>query len=1159
MAADIQTLRPYLQNFDLTGLMVGGLGWNHLQSASIIVSVGNDSYDLSPVAEKASFAVYRCSPVADGTTPNQNIRRQIERKVADTSYEHLIIFVDAAETQQVWQWVKRESGRPPALRELRYDRGQTGTALLQRLRGIEFTLAEEGNLGITDVTERFQQSLDVEKVTNRFYTHFRNELNTFQKFINGFTRENDRDWYASLMLNRLMFTYFIQKQGFLDGDEHYLRNRLKKVQEKDGADQFLRFYSRFLRRLFHEGLGQPEAERSDDLTALLGKVPYLNGGIFDPHTLEQNNPDINIPDAAFEQIFLFFDQYQWHLDDRPTGADNEINPDVLGYIFEKYVNQKQMGAYYTKEDITGYITRNTVIPRLLEMAQQECPIAFGPDGGVWRLLQDDPDNYIYPAVGHGVAWDYSPENVARLAEPPELPEHVAVGLNDTAQRGDWNQAAPQEFALPTETWRELIARRQRYAEVRNKLAAGEVQSVNDLITLNLDSERFARDVIVNSEGPELVRAIWSALTKISVLDPACGSGAFLFAALNILEPLYSATMQAMRDFLADLKTSQRQRPPKALQDCKKILDEAGQHRNERYYVLKSIIVNNLYGVDIMEEAVEICRLRLFLKLAAQLESYDQIEPLPDIDFNIQAGNTLVGFISAASVRRAMEIDLKGQIRMLYPEDEEALERIEAKAISIARDFRHFQSVQTEFGMGHAELAESKQDLQSKRNNLRDELDALLAKEYGVDAYAKGSNAFTWWKDSHQPFHWFVEFYEIMSQGGFDVVVGNPPYVSTKSIGYSLGSQDSASFPDIYGYVAKRSYSVRKKQGKSGMIVPLSLVFSQDFAPLRDDIAKGGTHWCSSFDNIPAPLFSGTSQRCTIWISSNDSNRVFTTRLIRWRSAHRPYLIDNIGYVPISDKLDIKSFGIPRLSYSEWEKFLQPPMRTNYLKPRLRGLGTGQKHKLSYSTVARNFLSTYLEPPPVIQTDGKLSESAQSSSIVLTSEDKAFSALACTSGDACFWYWLTRADGFHVTNWLLSDFLASLDSFHADQLRLLSYVGNLVHHYRFAALVFKKNAGKFVGNYNYQKITQLTRRADLLYFSGVGATLSEAKEILAFVAQVRSINEAAGERGIPENIKNQFLPPDAKGLSKDKGISEVDEHLCKSYGAEQAQLDSIIHA
>ena len=72
---------------------------------------------------------------------------------------------------------------------------------------------------------------------------------------------------------------------------------------------------------------------------------------------------------------------------------------------------------------------------------------------------------------------------------------------------------------------------------------------------------------------------------------------------------------------------------------------------ERYFILKSIVLNNLYGVDIMEEAVEICKLRLFLKLVAQLESYDQIEPLPDIDFNVRAGNTLVGFTSLDAVRQ----------------------------------------------------------------------------------------------------------------------------------------------------------------------------------------------------------------------------------------------------------------------------------------------------------------------------------------------------------------------------------------------------------------------------------------------------------------------------------------------------------------------------
>ena len=55
-----------------------------------------------------------------------------------------------------------------------------------------------------------------------------------------------------------------------------------------------------------------------------------------------------MPDEAFERIFDFFDDYQWRLDDRPLKDDKEINPDVLGYIFEKYINQKELGAYYPR-------------------------------------------------------------------------------------------------------------------------------------------------------------------------------------------------------------------------------------------------------------------------------------------------------------------------------------------------------------------------------------------------------------------------------------------------------------------------------------------------------------------------------------------------------------------------------------------------------------------------------------------------------------------------------------------------------------------------------------------------------------------------------------------------------------------------------------------
>ena len=100
-------------------------------------------------------------------------------------------------------------------------------------------------------------------------------------------------------------------------------------------------------------------------------------------------------------------------------------------------------------------------------------------------------------------------------------------------------------------------------------------------------------------------------------------------------------MRARSDEDTSLSASHRTSPEK-FKDFRAVLKDVARHPNATYFILKSIIVRNLYGVDLMEEAVEICKLRLFLKLVSQVEKVDQLEPLPDIDFNIRAGNTLVG-------------------------------------------------------------------------------------------------------------------------------------------------------------------------------------------------------------------------------------------------------------------------------------------------------------------------------------------------------------------------------------------------------------------------------------------------------------------------------------------------------------------------------------
>jgi hypothetical protein len=601
MPLSVARVRHSLQGFDFKTLFVQELGWDR-HFGTLPVAVDGTTYALQAIAEKRGMQVFEC-PAPPAGMPDYALRRKIERQAAKSAHEHIIVYTDPTKTVQTWQWVRREPDRPLACREHTLHRGQSGDALIQKLQLLAVELEEEESLSLVDVTRRARQAFDVDKVTKRFYDRFKTEHAAFLGFIKGITAQGDREWYASLMLNRLMFVYFIQKKGFLDNDPDYLRNRLKRTQQRRGNDEFLTFYRYFLRRFFHEGLGKPE--RSPELEALLGSVPFVNGGLFEEHELESKNPEIQIADKAFERLFDFFDAYQWHLDDRPLRADNEINPDVLGYIFEKYINQKQMGAYYTKEDITGYIARNTIIPFLFDAAQKECAIAFRPDGALWRQLRDDPDRYLYSAVRKGVD----------LPLPPE----IAAGLDDVSRRDGWNRPAPAEYGLPTETWREHVARRKRCLELRAKLKEGEVHAVNDLITFNLDSSQFAEDVIEDCDAPELLRTFYRTVTSVSVLDPTCGSGAFLFAALNILEPLYEACLDRMQGFLDDLGCSRSKHHPETLADFRTVLDEMARHPNRRHFILKSIIINNLYGVDIMEEAVEICKLRLFLKLVAQVE------------------------------------------------------------------------------------------------------------------------------------------------------------------------------------------------------------------------------------------------------------------------------------------------------------------------------------------------------------------------------------------------------------------------------------------------------------------------------------------------------------------------------------------------------------
>jgi hypothetical protein len=816
-----------------------------------------------------------CNPQPNGLLPDYNTRKKIETKVTKLFQEHLIIFFDTKKTEQIWQLVVRQSGKPTKVTETRWHINQDPELLYQRAAGIFFELDEEEHITIIDVTKRIADNFhqNNERVTKQFYDKFKKEHGAFLHFIKGISEQANQEWYASLMLNRLMFCYFIQKKGFLDNNKNYLREKLLACKAKKGKVKFYSFYRDFLLVLFHKGLNEPT--QSPDTKIEIGKIPYLNGGLFDEHELEKTNASIDIDDKAFERLFDFFDQYEWHLDTRHTATGKDINPDVIGYIFEKYINDRaNTGAYYTKEDITDYISKNCILPYLFDETKRHYPKAFNADAELWQMVKQSGDLYIYDAVKKGV-------------EEP-LPKEIEQGIKDVSKRTDWNKPATINYALPTEIWREVVDRRNRYTEVKSKIDKGDIQVINDFITYNLNIRQFAQDVVENTNDPELLKHFYKALNSVTIIDPTCGSGAFLFAAMNILEPLYESCLQRMENFVAEAPKGKYKFFEETLAQVK-----SPEHPNLQYFIYKSIILRNLYGVDIMKEAVEIAKLRLFLKLVATVEAdYRKpnlgLEPLPDIDFNIRAGNSLVGFATEEELKRG----LKWQLNF---EGEE--QRINEKCDIVAKAFSRYKEIQLTYGDDFKEFKKAKEDLNNRLKELNHELNQLLHKQ------ASGLKYEAWLK-SHQPFHWFAEFYEIVQgKGGFDVFIGNPPYVEYSAVKklYTLKDFSSLKSGNLYALVIERCLEIMPEKARIGMIIQMSAFCTprmEDFQKIW--FKKSTQSYISFFDDRPGKLFDGLEHiRVAICMSEfgfSKNEFVGTTNYIKFKTEFRSVLFENINYV-----------------------------------------------------------------------------------------------------------------------------------------------------------------------------------------------------------------------------------------------------------------------
>jgi hypothetical protein len=486
--------------------------------------------------------------------------------------------------------------------------------------------------------------------------------------------------------------------------------------------------------------------------------------------------------------------------------------------------------------------------------------------------------------------------------------------------------------------------------------------------------------------------------------------------------------------------------PKGNTDFKQRLDtvHSGEHPNLSYYIFKTIILNNLYGVDLMKEAVEIAKLRLFLKLVAEVDPSRRkknygLGPLPDIDFNIRSGNTLVGFATEQQLEEVVkrtEGDLKKK---------EKLDELKSKGKSVAEVFKHFQKIQTETSSNSDAHKESKKALAKELKELDEKLNRYLAETYGLGAKTQWKSkkekesAYQSWKENHQPFHWLAEFYGIISKGGFDVVIGNPPYVEYSKVknDYAIRNINCISSGNLYAYIIERSFNFTSKKSRIGMIIQLSAFCTPRMLSFQEQwLSHSKQSFLSFFFYIPGKLFDGLEHiRVAICINEVGyctPQKLFTTNYIKFPSETREILFESISYLLNTGLINNT---IPKLNKQIEQDVLLKLCKSNcdlqdyYYK-------TG-KYFLYYHNAPQYFIRAHGSIPYFWNEKEGEKASIQIKKLIFSNKTNTNTIISILASTIFYWWFVLNSDCRHLNAKEIDKFPISLDSINSNILSILT--------------------------------------------------------------------------------------------------------------------------
>ena len=586
-----------------------------------------------------------------------------------------------------------------------------------------------------------EKAFNIEQVTEEFFEEYRELFNRVHDVIKSYvdqhpsTKEHfaEKDIepadFAKRLLGQIVFLYFLQKKGWLgvptgkkwgEGSRSFLRDLYRHAESKKQN-----FFYEYLQPLFYDALNRDHSDNKHYHKLFDSRIPFLNGGLFEPyHDYDWAEQNIQLPNSLFHELgnSLFGEDGRGILD-----------------VFDRY-------NFTVAED---------------EPLERE--VAIDPEmlGKVFEKL--------LPVKDRGkLGTFYTPREIVHYMCQESLIAYLS-----------------SHFPALDKT------------ELDDFIRYGDLLMEHDSKILRDGVSETYKDFFLGATIRANLKAIDEALRTVKVCDPAIGSGAFPVG-------MMSEIVRARKVLAAHMR---QERPS--------------------YDLKRETIQESLYGVDFDPGAIEIAKLRLWLSLVVDEDNFDEIQALPNLDYKIMQGNSLLQSYEGIKLfedtllkqhdhttrrRKQLEVEFKemqdrfvafvtGSASMSNQKERAALEktlRDKKKEMDSYLTKANEQEEAPLFAKASraVELAERLKKLHheffdtdrpKKKKELKAEIEALEWQLIETSLREKNKadkipDIKKLQRHNVKPyFLWKLHFNEVFTgdNGGFDIVIANPPYINSK--------------------------------------------------------------------------------------------------------------------------------------------------------------------------------------------------------------------------------------------------------------------------------------------------------------------------------------------------------------------------------------------